>query len=73
MFGWDGTGAIELNDFLCTDNTAAGNGGCFYVSGGGVVNAGTVMTNNEGRYGGCVCECRVLAGDECTPSTSSVS
>eukprot|EP00752_Nemacystus_decipiens_P008148 g7287.t1 len=54
VFGWDESGAIELNDFLCTDNTAVGHGGCFYVSGGGVVNDGTVMTNNEGKYGGCV-------------------
>ena len=57
MFGWDETGAIELNDLLCTDNTAVGNGGCFYVSGGGAVNDGTVMTKNEGKYGGCICEC----------------
>lgn len=57
MFGWDETGAIELNDLLCTDNTAVGNGGCFYVSGGGVVHDGTVMTKNEGKYGGCICEC----------------
>lgn len=58
VFGWDETGSIELKDVICTENVAAGNGGCFYVSGGGLVNDGTVMTNNEGKYGGCICESR---------------
>lgn len=57
MFGWDELGSMELKDLLCTDNTAIGSGGCFYVSGGGVVNDETVMRNNQGKYGGCICEC----------------
>ncbi|CAN0033660.1 unnamed protein product [Ectocarpus fasciculatus] len=56
VFGWDEYGEIELNDVLCTENTATGHGGCLYVSGVAVVNNGTIMITNEGKYGGCICE-----------------
>ncbi|CAM9843693.1 unnamed protein product [Scytosiphon promiscuus] len=54
IFGWDETGAIELNNVICSENMAVGNGGCFYVSGGGSVNDGVEMINNEGKFGGCI-------------------
>eukprot|EP00903_Cladosiphon_okamuranus_P012164 g11411.t1 len=68
VFGWDEFGAIELEDFTCRDNTAEGNGGCFYVSGGGVVTEETSMRNNKGKLGGCIyafggCDLGVFGGD----------
>ncbi|CAN0509292.1 unnamed protein product, partial [Ectocarpus sp. 12 AP-2014] len=68
VFGWDEDGEIELHDILCTENTATGHGGCLYVAGVGVVNNGTVMITNEGKYGGCIyayggCDLEVLGGE----------
>ncbi|CAM9644386.1 unnamed protein product [Ectocarpus sp. 13 AM-2016] len=51
VLGWDSTGAVEFNDVVCSNNTAGGNGGCFYGSGRGILNAGTLMRSNEGIYG----------------------
>ncbi|CAM9194141.1 unnamed protein product [Ectocarpus fasciculatus] len=51
VLGWDPTGAVEFNDVVCSNNTAGGNGGCFFGSGRGVVNPGTLMRSNEGIYG----------------------
>ncbi|CAN0013328.1 unnamed protein product, partial [Ectocarpus sp. 6 AP-2014] len=66
VFGWDEDGEIELHDILCTENTATGHGGCLYVAGGGVVNNGTVMITNEGKYGGCIWDSFDLGGSQVT-------
>ncbi|CAM9190499.1 unnamed protein product [Ectocarpus sp. 8 AP-2014] len=54
VLGWDSTGTVEFNDVVCSNNTAGGNGGCFYGSGKGILNAGTLMRSNEGIYGASV-------------------
>ena len=57
MFGWDPNGLIVFNDVVCTRNTAVdGNGGCLHGAGTGIVNNGTIMLDNTGTNGGCICE-----------------
>lgn len=56
MFGWDVGRTVELNDVVCSQNSAEENGGCFYGAGRGVVNDGTSMLGNLADQGGCVCE-----------------
>lgn len=56
MFGWDVRRTVELNDVVCSQNSAEENGGCFYGAGKGVVNDGTSMLGNLAGQGGCVCE-----------------
>ncbi|CAB1104292.1 unnamed protein product [Ectocarpus sp. CCAP 1310/34] len=51
VLGWDSTGAVEFNDVVGSNNTAGGNGGCFYGSGRGILNAGTFMRSYEGING----------------------
>eukprot|EP00752_Nemacystus_decipiens_P008151 g7290.t1 len=54
VFGWDLTRRVELNDVICTQNSAEENGGCFYGAGRGVVNSGTAMSGNLAGQGGCM-------------------
>lgn len=48
---------IELEEMDCTENVAGGKGGCIYVSGEAQVRDGTYMEANDGKKGGCICEC----------------
>lgn len=56
VFGWDITAVVELNDVVCSQNSAEENGGCLYAAGGGTVNDGATMLGNLADQGGCVCE-----------------
>lgn len=48
---------IELDDVLCSQNTAGESGGYFYSAGRGVVASGTMMHENVAGKGGRICEC----------------
>eukprot|EP00903_Cladosiphon_okamuranus_P020452 g18772.t1 len=54
VFGWDISRTIELNDVVCSQNSAEENGGCFYGAGRGVVNNATSMLGNLAEQGGCI-------------------
>ncbi|CBJ30764.1 Polymorphic membrane protein [Ectocarpus siliculosus] len=55
VFGWDTAGRIEFSSgVVCSTNLADEKGGCFYTTGGGTINNGTVMRENISRSGGCL-------------------
>lgn len=60
MLGWNENGTIVFNDVLCTKNSAETYGGCFYASGGGIINDGTEMLDNLADRGGSIGECITL-------------
>jgi len=56
VYGGDPEGIIEFNEVVCSYNSAAQGGGCFYGRGKGITSTGTTMQGNTADYGGCICE-----------------
>eukprot|EP00903_Cladosiphon_okamuranus_P020453 g18773.t1 len=54
VFGWDVQGLITFDEMTCEENTASGEGGCFYAAGGGLTTNSTTMRDNDGLTGGCI-------------------
>lgn len=63
MFGWNSAGRVDFGDVLCRDNTAAKQGGCFFVSGTALMDKDTIMRGNTAKNGGCMCELGAPIGD----------
>lgn len=51
-----GGGQADLEGINCTDNVAAGGGGCLFSAGRASIRATTLMMRNRADNGGCICE-----------------
>lgn len=57
VFAWDGDAQVEMDSLRCLHNTAGEQGGCLYTAAGDTqVHDEVLMEDNNGTYGGCICE-----------------
>lgn len=57
IFVWDWFADASVESLACLNNTSEGKGGCMYTAGLTEVAEDVVMLDNQGKNGGCVCEC----------------